>query len=70
MILRIIIDYHLIPSSCCYFQSQQRELTIRHAKEAEKEMKHRLTLQKNEYEETIKRHLSFIDQVSLNTCCS
>lgn len=43
--------------------SQQRELTVRHAKEADKEMKHRLTLQKNEYEETIKRHLSFIDQL-------
>ncbi|XP_061197331.1 centrosomal protein of 131 kDa-like [Saccostrea echinata] len=43
--------------------SQQRELTIRHARETEKEMKKRLDVQKDEYEETIKRHLSFIDQL-------
>lgn len=44
-------------------QNQQRELTVRHAKETEKDMKRRLDVQKDEYEETIKRHLSFIDQV-------
>ncbi|XP_041362383.1 centrosomal protein of 131 kDa-like isoform X2 [Gigantopelta aegis] len=43
--------------------NQQRELTVRHAKETEKEMKRRLDLQKDEYEETVKRHLSFIDQL-------
>ncbi|KAJ8318528.1 hypothetical protein KUTeg_003619 [Tegillarca granosa] len=43
--------------------NQQRELTVRHAKETEKEMKKRLDVQKDEYEETIKRHLSFIDQL-------
>ncbi|XP_005098791.1 centrosomal protein of 131 kDa [Aplysia californica] len=43
--------------------NQQRELTVRHARETEKEMKKRLDLQKDEYEEAIKRHLSFIDQL-------
>ncbi|KAH9513151.1 hypothetical protein Btru_036007 [Bulinus truncatus] len=43
--------------------NQQRELTVRHAKETEKEMKKRLDVQKDEYEEAIKRHLSFIDQL-------
>ncbi|XP_033630551.1 centrosomal protein of 131 kDa-like [Asterias rubens] len=43
--------------------NQQRELTVRHAKEQEKEMKKRLGLQKEEYENTVKRHLSFIDQL-------
>ncbi|KAL4239667.1 hypothetical protein ACF0H5_000473 [Mactra antiquata] len=43
--------------------NQQRELTVRHAKETEKDMKRRLDVQKDEYEETIKRHLSFIDQL-------
>ncbi|KAI8797479.1 centrosomal protein of 131 kDa [Biomphalaria glabrata] len=43
--------------------NQQRELTVRHAKETEKEMKKRLDVQKEEYEEAIKRHLSFIDQL-------
>ncbi|XP_029651884.1 serine-rich adhesin for platelets [Octopus sinensis] len=43
--------------------NQQRELTVRHAKEAEKEMKRLLQHQKDQYENTIKRHLSFIDQL-------
>lgn len=41
----------------------QRELTVRHARDTEKEMKKRLDVQKLEYEEAIKRHLSFIDQL-------
>jgi len=45
------------------FQNQQRELTVRHARETEKEMGKRLTVQKEEYEETIQRHLNFIDQL-------
>ena len=44
--------------------SQQRELTVYHAKEMEKEGQRRLDLQKQEYETTIQRHQCFIDQVS------
>jgi len=44
-------------------QAQQRELTVYHSKEHEKESERRLALQKQEYETTIQRHLSFIDQV-------
>ena len=44
--------------------NQQRELTVYHAKEMEKEGQKRLQLQKAEYETTIQRHQSFIDQVS------
>lgn len=43
--------------------SQQRELTVYHAKEMEKEGQRRIDLQKQEYEETIQRHQCFIDQV-------
>ena len=43
--------------------SQQRELTVYHAKEMEKEGQRRLDLQKQEYEGTIQRHQCFIDQV-------
>ena len=43
--------------------SQQRELTLRHAQEADKEMQQRLQVQKNDYETTIQRHLNFIDQL-------
>ncbi|CAF0942879.1 unnamed protein product [Adineta steineri] len=43
--------------------NQQRELNIRHAKESERELEHRLQLQKDDYESTIQRHLSFIDQL-------
>ena len=43
--------------------NQQRELTIYHAKEMEKEAEKRLQLQKEEYETTIQRHQCFIDQL-------
>ncbi|CAF3924096.1 unnamed protein product, partial [Adineta steineri] len=43
--------------------NQQRELNIRHAKESERELEHRLQLQKDDYESTIQRHLSFINQL-------
>ena len=46
-----------------FLQNQQRELNIRHAKESERELEHRLQLQKDDYEATIQRHLTFIDQV-------
>ncbi|TRY96585.1 hypothetical protein DNTS_014461, partial [Danionella cerebrum] len=42
---------------------QQRELTIRHVKETERELNHTLQLQKEQYEATIQRHLTFIDQL-------
>ena len=43
--------------------NQQRELTVDHAKEMEKEGERRLDLQRQEYETTIQRHQTFIDQV-------
>ena len=43
--------------------NQQRELTVYHAKEMEKESQKRLELQKQEYEGTIGRHQCFIDQL-------
>ncbi|XP_051888748.1 centrosomal protein of 131 kDa isoform X5 [Pristis pectinata] len=43
--------------------TQQRELTVRHMKETEKEMSQRLRVQKEQYESTIQRHLAFIDQL-------
>ena len=48
--------------------SQQRELTVYHAKEMEKEGQRRLELQKQEYETTIQRHQCFIDQVCACMC--
>lgn len=44
--------------------SQQRDLTVYHAKEMEKEGQKRIELQKMEYEGTIQRHQVFIDQVN------
>ncbi|XP_062858951.1 centrosomal protein of 131 kDa isoform X2 [Trichomycterus rosablanca] len=44
-------------------QAQQRELTLHHVKETEKELNHNLQLQKQQYEATIQRHLAFIDQL-------
>nr|XP_033817590.1 centrosomal protein of 131 kDa isoform X2 [Geotrypetes seraphini] len=43
--------------------AQQRELTVRHMKETEKELNQQWKHQREEYEATIQRHLSFIDQL-------
>nr|XP_019966291.1 PREDICTED: centrosomal protein of 131 kDa isoform X4 [Paralichthys olivaceus] len=43
--------------------AQQRELTVRHVNETEKELNRNLHLQKEQYESTIQRHLTFIDQL-------
>ncbi|XP_056627264.1 centrosomal protein of 131 kDa isoform X2 [Triplophysa dalaica] len=43
--------------------AQQRELTIRHIKETEKELNHNFQQHKQQYEATIQRHLTFIDQL-------
>uniref|UniRef100_W5N5R0 Centrosomal protein 131 n=1 Tax=Lepisosteus oculatus TaxID=7918 RepID=W5N5R0_LEPOC len=43
--------------------AQQRELTVRHTKETEKELNRSFQLQKEQYEATIQRHLGFIDQL-------
>lgn len=43
--------------------AQQRELTLRHVKETEKELNRNFQLQKDQYEATIQRHLVFIDQL-------
>ncbi|XP_042771163.1 centrosomal protein of 131 kDa isoform X2 [Panthera leo] len=42
---------------------QQRDLTIRRVKETEKELGRQLRQQRDHYEATIQRHLSFIDQL-------
>uniref|UniRef100_H3D2U6 Centrosomal protein 131 n=1 Tax=Tetraodon nigroviridis TaxID=99883 RepID=H3D2U6_TETNG len=43
--------------------AQQRELTLRHEKEKEKELSRKFQLQKEQYESTIQRQLTFIDQL-------
>ncbi|XP_076791460.1 centrosomal protein of 131 kDa isoform X2 [Arvicanthis niloticus] len=43
--------------------AQQRDLTVRRVKETEKELSRQLQQQKEQYETTIQRHLSFIDQL-------
>ncbi|XP_077595448.1 centrosomal protein of 131 kDa isoform X2 [Stigmatopora nigra] len=43
--------------------TQQRELTVQHVKETEKELNRNLQLQKDQYEATVQRHLTFIDQL-------
>ncbi|XP_054026574.1 centrosomal protein of 131 kDa isoform X5 [Dryobates pubescens] len=47
----------------CEPDAQQRELTVRHIKQTEKELGHQLKLQRDQYEAAIQRHLSFIDQL-------
>ena len=44
-------------------QQQQREFSSTHIQEVSKEHKQQLSLQRQEYESTIQRHLSFIDQL-------
>ncbi|XP_048653417.1 centrosomal protein of 131 kDa isoform X2 [Marmota marmota marmota] len=44
-------------------EAQQCDLTVRRVKETEKELRRQLRQQKEHYEATIQRHLSFIDQV-------
>lgn len=44
-------------------KAQQRALTLRHEKEKERELMRKFQLQKEQYESTIQRQLSFIDQV-------
>ncbi|KAM6111298.1 centrosomal protein of 131 kDa [Pterocles gutturalis] len=43
--------------------AQQRELTVRHVKQTEKDLGHQLRLQREQYEAAIQRHLTFIDQL-------
>ncbi|KAF7471362.1 Hypothetical predicted protein [Marmota monax] len=43
--------------------AQQRDLTVRRVKETEEELRRQLQHQKEHYEATIQRHLSFIDQL-------
>ena len=42
--------------------AQQRELTVYHAREMEKEGQKRLELQREEYESAVQRHQCFIDR--------
>lgn len=44
-------------------QAQQKELTLKHEKEKEKELSRKFQQQKEQYESTIQRQLTFIDQV-------
>ncbi|XP_063098373.1 centrosomal protein of 131 kDa isoform X3 [Cavia porcellus] len=43
--------------------AQQRDLTVRRVKETEKELSRQLRQQREHYEATIQRHLTFIDQL-------
>ncbi|NXA35863.1 CP131 protein, partial [Eudromia elegans] len=43
--------------------AQQRELTVRHVKQTEKELSQQLRLQREQYEAAIQRHLAFIDKL-------
>lgn len=59
----------LVAVSCTH-QAQQRELTVRHVQQTEKELGHQLRLQREQYEAAIQRHLAFIDQVFLTAGAS
>uniref|UniRef100_A0A8C5SGF8 Centrosomal protein 131 n=1 Tax=Laticauda laticaudata TaxID=8630 RepID=A0A8C5SGF8_LATLA len=43
--------------------AQQQELTGQHVKDVQKELTHQLTMQREQYEGAIQRHLAFIDQL-------
>ncbi|KAM3847721.1 centrosomal protein of 131 kDa [Vipera latastei] len=43
--------------------AQQQELTGQHVKDVQKELNHQLTVQREQYEGAIQRHLAFIDQL-------
>ncbi|NXS43812.1 CP131 protein, partial [Balaeniceps rex] len=43
--------------------AQQRDLTVRHVEQTEKELGRQLGLQREQYEAAIQRHLAFIDQL-------
>ncbi|XP_058026036.1 centrosomal protein of 131 kDa isoform X2 [Ahaetulla prasina] len=43
--------------------AQQQELTGQHVKDVQKELTHQLTMQREQYEAAIQRHLAFIDQL-------
>ncbi|XP_038597852.1 centrosomal protein of 131 kDa [Tachyglossus aculeatus] len=43
--------------------AQQRELTVRQAKDTEKQLSHQLQLQKEQYDAALQRHQAFIDQL-------
>ena len=57
------ILYCVVISFLLFCQQQQREFTSTHLQEVNKEHKQQLALQRQEYEGTIQRHLSFIDQL-------
>ena len=44
--------------------NQQRELAVHNARNAARDMKTRLSEQKDEYESAVARHQKFVDQVS------
>lgn len=69
MILLAAVDQVCLPSlpPLLSIKAQQRELTMRHVKETEKELSRNFQLQKEQYESTIQRHLTFIDQVGKDT---
>lgn len=60
---KFLNSYGRIFSILLPHQNQQREFTLRQAKEMEKDAKQRLGIQRQEYEAAIQRHLSFIDQL-------
>ena len=46
-----------------FWQQEQRSFTATHMQEVNKEHKQQMAMQRQEYETTIQRHLSFIDQL-------
>ena len=61
--LAVISSFYNLFVFALSYKNQQREFTLRQAKEMEKDAKQRLAIQRQEYEAAIQRHLSFIDQL-------